>query len=100
MKRRLFIATSISAALAACSPIGTKLNENSGFHGALESAEKLNERIIGTRGRVREYSAADISKDFPIDSLPTPDDSAYARMVADGFRSYRLVVDGAVDLPQ
>lgn len=100
MKRRVFLAGSASAALAACSQIGTKLNENPGFHGVLQSVERLNQGVIGTRGRVREYSAADISSDFPIDSLPTPTDSAYGRMARDGFRSFRLPVTGAVERPQ
>src|SRR5579871_4074951 len=100
MKRGLFIATSVSAALAACSPIGTRLNDTKGFHSALESAERLNDAIIGTRGRAQLYSPADISKDFPVNSLPTPMDSVYNGLVSDGFRSYRLVVDGLVDHPQ
>lgn len=100
MKRRLFLATSISAALAGCSAIGTKLNDSSAFHKVLNSAEDVNERLIGTHGRVRTYSERDISSDFPIDSLDTPGDSLYMRLVADRFASYRLAVDGAVDHPQ
>jgi DMSO/TMAO reductase YedYZ molybdopterin-dependent catalytic subunit len=100
MKRKLFIATSISAALSACSPIGTKLNENRGFHNVLESAEGVNRRLIGTHGRVREYLPRDISADFPLDSLDTPGDSAYMRLIADRFASYRLSVDGEVEHPQ
>ncbi|HET9097411.1 MAG TPA: molybdopterin-dependent oxidoreductase [Candidatus Baltobacteraceae bacterium] len=100
MKRRLFIATSLSAALAGCSAIGTKLNENSGFHNVLEGAEAVNAHLIGTHGRVREYSARDISSDFPVNSLDTPGSSAYMRLIADRFSSYRLTVDGAVEHPQ
>jgi DMSO/TMAO reductase YedYZ molybdopterin-dependent catalytic subunit len=100
MQRKLFIASTISAALAACSPIGTKLNESHGFHRLLESAESLNERAIGTRGLVREYKASDISADFPIDSLDTPSDTHYTRLIADRFRSYKLIVDGMVEHPQ
>ncbi len=99
MKRKSFVAAGIAAGLAGCSQIGTKLNDNPGFHGVLESAEGLNERIIGTRGRVRLYKPADISRDFPIDSLDTPSDARYTALVADGYRSYRLPVDGLVDRP-
>ncbi|HKU66147.1 MAG TPA: molybdopterin-dependent oxidoreductase [Candidatus Baltobacteraceae bacterium] len=98
MKRRLFIATSISAALAACSQVGTKLNDSGGFHKVLESAEGVNERLIGTHGRVREYSARDIST-LPFNSLETPGDSHYMRLVGDRFRSYSLIVDGLVEHP-
>lgn len=99
MKRKLFIATSISAALSACSPIGTKLNENGGFHKVLESAERVNQTLIGTHGRVREYSRADISSDFPLNSFDTPSDSSYMHLIATGFKPYHLVVDGAVEHP-
>jgi DMSO/TMAO reductase YedYZ molybdopterin-dependent catalytic subunit len=99
MNRKLFVASSISAALAACSQIGTKLNENAGFHRALESAEGVNLHLIGTRGLAREYSPQDISSNFPINSLDTPSDSLYSRLVADDFRSYVLPVDGEVEHP-
>ncbi len=99
MKRRLFIAAGISAALGACSPIGTKLNENATFRDVLDSAEGLNRRLIGTRGRARLYSAADISRDFPLNSLPTPSGAQYAGLMRDRFRTYRLIVNGLVDRP-
>ncbi len=100
MKRKLFLATGLSAALSACSQIGTKLNDNPGFHGVLEKAENVNERLIGTRGRARLYSARDISADFPVNSLDTPGDARYMRLMGDRFASYRLTIDGSVDRPQ
>ena len=100
MKRKLFLASTISAALSACAPIGTKLNDNAGFHHVLESAEGWNEALIGTRGHARLYSAADISSAFPIDSLDTPSGSNYQRLVNENFRGYNLIVDGMVDRPQ
>jgi DMSO/TMAO reductase YedYZ molybdopterin-dependent catalytic subunit len=99
MKRKLFIASSISAALAGCSQIGTKLNDNSAFHNALGAAQVLNERIIGTRGRARLYAPSDISADFPINSLDTPSDSLYAGLVRGNFAQYRLRVYGEVEHP-
>ena len=100
MKRKLFIATSLSAALAGCSAIGTKLNNDARVHAAIDSAEGLNRALIGTHGLAKTYAAGDISSEFPIDSLPTPGDSYYHRILADRFRSYSLVVDGAVERPQ
>lgn len=96
MKRRLFVASTISSALAACAPIGTALNNNTGFHNLLGSAQTLNHAVIGTRGLAKEYSERDISADFPIDSLPTPSDAHYTALLKDGFRDYKLIVDGAV----
>lgn len=100
MKRRLFIATTISSALAACSPIGSKLGENGGFKRLLESTEALNHRVIGTHGFAREYADRDIDRKFRVNGLPTPTDSSYERLLTDNFRSYRLVVDGAVERRQ
>jgi DMSO/TMAO reductase YedYZ molybdopterin-dependent catalytic subunit len=97
VNRKLFIATSISSALAACSPIGTALNNNDGFHHFLGSAQRLNHALIGTRGMAREYTEASVDRDFRTNGLPTPSDSRYQNMVAHGFRPYRLVVDGAVE---
>jgi DMSO/TMAO reductase YedYZ molybdopterin-dependent catalytic subunit len=98
MKRRLFLAGSVSAALAACGPIGNKLNEASGFHALLERAEGVNASVIGTRGHAKLYKPSDIST-LPIDSLDTPSDSQYTQLLARNFEPYRLVVDGMVDYP-
>ncbi|HET9030025.1 MAG TPA: molybdopterin-dependent oxidoreductase [Candidatus Aquilonibacter sp.] len=97
MNRKLFIATSISSALAACSPIGTALNNNEGFHSFLGKAQGLNHALIGTRGMAREYRDADVDRNFRTNGLPTPSDSSYQEMVARGFAPYRLVIDGAVE---
>jgi DMSO/TMAO reductase YedYZ molybdopterin-dependent catalytic subunit len=97
MNRRLFIATSISSALAACSPIGTALNNNQKFHAAIGSAQKLNHAFIGTRGLAREYRESDVNRDFRVNGLPTPSDSRYQQLVARHFEPYRLIVDGAVE---
>ncbi|HTX58428.1 MAG TPA: molybdopterin-dependent oxidoreductase [Verrucomicrobiae bacterium] len=99
MKRRIFLASSIGAALTGCSPIGTALNDNPGFHRMLGSVQGLNHLLIGTRGMAREYRDADVDRNFRTNGFSTPADAAYARMVAGGFRSYRLVADGAVERP-
>lgn len=100
MKRKLFLASSISSALAACSPLGTALNDNAGFHNLLGSAQALNRLAIGTRGMAREYREADVDRDFRVNGLATPSDASYTELVASHFQRYRLVVDGAVDRPQ
>jgi DMSO/TMAO reductase YedYZ molybdopterin-dependent catalytic subunit len=97
MNRRLFIATSFTGVLAGCSAIGTRLNDNERFHNIIDSAEAVNERIIGTHGLAREYRVSDISREFPVNSLPTPQSQEYARLVSERFASYRLRVDGAVN---
>jgi DMSO/TMAO reductase YedYZ molybdopterin-dependent catalytic subunit len=96
VKRRLFVASTISSALAACAPIGTALNNNSRFHNLIGSAQPLNHALIDTHGLAKEYSERDISPEFPLDSLPTPSDANYTDLMRGGFRDYKLIVDGAV----
>jgi DMSO/TMAO reductase YedYZ molybdopterin-dependent catalytic subunit len=97
VKRRLFLASSISAALAACSPIGTALNNSDAFRRMLGSAQGLNHALIGTRGMARLYTENDVDRNFRTNGFMTPMDAAYTSMAMDGFRSYKLVVDGAVE---
>jgi DMSO/TMAO reductase YedYZ molybdopterin-dependent catalytic subunit len=99
MKRRLFIASSVSA-LAGCGPLSSGLSQNVAFMKGLASVEGLNHRLIGTRGLAREYSERDVDRVFRVNGFATPSDARYANLVADGFASYRLVVDGAVARPQ
>ncbi len=99
MKRKLFIATSLSTALAGCGAIGTKLTENDRIHSILDAGEKLDRALIGTHGLAREYSVSDISRVFPINSFDTPIDVTYVRLMRNAFASYRLVVDGMVERP-
>jgi DMSO/TMAO reductase YedYZ molybdopterin-dependent catalytic subunit len=99
MKRRLFVASTLSAALAGCGAIGTKLTENDRIHSILDAGESLDLALIGTYGLAREYAAGDISRDFPINSFDTPSDSTYVHLIRNAFAAYRLVVDGMVDRP-
>lgn len=96
MRRRIFLASAVSA-LAGCGPIGSALNNNRTVRAVLASAERLNHAAIGTRGLAREYRDSDVDKMFRINGFMTPTDSRYMAMVADGFSSYRLIVDGAVE---
>jgi DMSO/TMAO reductase YedYZ molybdopterin-dependent catalytic subunit len=97
MKRKIFIASSVSAALAGCGPIGSALNNNAAFHAMLTSAEGLNHTVIGTRGLAREYSSRDVSRIFRVNGFATPSDSHYTALAAGNFVGYRLPVDGAVE---
>ena len=98
MRRRLFIASSIST-LAGCGPISAALSQNDGLRRVLASAEGLNHRLIGTRGLAREYRERDVDTNFRVNGFATPSDARYAALVAGGFAAYRLIVDGAVERP-
>jgi DMSO/TMAO reductase YedYZ molybdopterin-dependent catalytic subunit len=97
MKRKIFIASSVSAALTGCGPIGTALNNNNAFHAMLTSAEGLNHVVIGTRGLAREYGERDVDRVFRVNGFSTPTDSRYMALAAGNFAAYRLPVDGAVE---
>ena len=103
MKRRLFVAASVSAALAGCSRVASTtngLNENTALRGVLKIPERLNHALIGTRGSARLYSEADITHDFPTNGLDTPSDSTYAALRQSDFATYRLPVGGLVEHAQ
>lgn len=99
MKRRLFVASALStaAALTGCGPIGTALNSNEDIKRIIASAEGLNHAVIGTRGLAREYRDSDVDTHFRVNGLSTPTDSRYMMLAGGNFRSYRMIVDGAVD---
>jgi len=100
VKRRLFVASSLSAlGLAGCGPVKESLTTGP-FRNVLASAENLNRTVIGTRGLAREYKDSDVDRNFRVNGLDTPSDSGYAALVRGGFRDYRLVVDGLVERPQ
>jgi len=94
MKRRLFLASGLTA-LTGCG-LGNALNE-SPVHRILGSAETLDHFVIGTRGAAKLYRPDDVDRDFRTNGFDPPSDTAYQRMLRDGFSSYRLVVDGEVE---
>lgn len=98
MKRRLFIASSLSA-LGGCGPISAALSQNQGVQRVLASAEGLNHVVIGTRGLAREYRERDVDRHFRVNGFATPSDARYAELIARNFAPYRLVVGGAVERP-
>ena len=99
MKRRIFLAGSLSAAVSGCAPIGKALNENARFHRLLGAAQPLNAALIGTRGMAKLYGEGDVERHFRTNGFDTPSDDQYRKLVREGYGSYRLVVDGAVERP-
>lgn len=100
MNRRLFVASSISAALAGCAPVSNALNNSAPVHNALGIAGNLNHLVIGTRGLAKLYPDSAITLDYPTNGNSTPSDAMYQRLVQNRFADYRLPVDGLVDHPQ
>jgi DMSO/TMAO reductase YedYZ molybdopterin-dependent catalytic subunit len=97
MKRRLFVASMTASGLVACGPVKESLTTS--LHGTLDSVQALNHAIIGTRGRARLYTEADINTVFRVNGLDTPSDTRYADAARDNFGAYRLPITGLVDRP-
>ena len=100
MKRRLFVASTMAAALAGCAKVTNALNDAQGLHPILDSAETLNRALIGTRGMAKLYRSTDVTVDFPTNGLATPHQPEYLALLQDDFASYRLPVSGLVERPQ
>jgi DMSO/TMAO reductase YedYZ molybdopterin-dependent catalytic subunit len=102
MNRKLFVASSLAALGTGCAPVSYAKDAltNGPFHNVLDSAEGLNHAVIGTRGRARLYTEADIDRVMNRNGNETPSDSVYNTLVRNNWRGYKLVIDGLVDRPQ
>jgi DMSO/TMAO reductase YedYZ molybdopterin-dependent catalytic subunit len=60
---------------------------------------KVQETLLDPDALAREYTRADLSPMFYANGSTDPDDPRYKAMAADGFASYKLVVDGLVEHP-
>lgn len=70
--------------------------------GVLRGAEPLTrraQRAVVRNALAPEYAEADISPDFRANGSVDPADAEYRRLLADGFRDYRLAVGGLVERP-
>jgi len=75
-----------------------------GMLGMLESAEKLSQRgqrlVLGSSTPLaREYTRAEISRNFKANGTTRPSGEDYARLSMSGFADYRLKIDGLVMRP-
>jgi DMSO/TMAO reductase YedYZ molybdopterin-dependent catalytic subunit len=100
VKRGLFLASTVSAALAGCGPIANTVANNPAWQKILSSVEPLNHGLIGTRGLARNYADSAVDTNFRVNGFATPVDSQYLGLVARHFSDYRLIVNGAVARPQ
>jgi DMSO/TMAO reductase YedYZ molybdopterin-dependent catalytic subunit len=64
-----------------------------------EQASQRGQRMLARGALAPEYREKDISKDFRANGSVDPAASDYVALKANGFRDYRLVVDGLVERP-
>jgi DMSO/TMAO reductase YedYZ molybdopterin-dependent catalytic subunit len=100
MRRKLFVASSLaSLGLAGCTTsLKDQLTQR--LNPVLQSAQGAELAVIGSRGLAREYPDSAIDHDFRTNGNDPPADSSYASLMQDGWRRYKLVVDGLVERPQ
>jgi DMSO/TMAO reductase YedYZ molybdopterin-dependent catalytic subunit len=80
-----------------------KLTSDPRVAGTLARAEGLTQRaqrlVTDRRALAKEFTAADISKDFKANGTLRPQDYAYEGLLAENFAGYTLTVDGLVEHP-
>jgi DMSO/TMAO reductase YedYZ molybdopterin-dependent catalytic subunit len=96
--------TRAAAAIGALSLAGCdKVFQSHFAQKAFANVDALNrtvqEAMLGRDVLAREYSKADLSPDFYANGSTDPSDEDYQKMAAEGFASYKLVVDGLVERP-
>ncbi|MBX9801337.1 MAG: molybdopterin-dependent oxidoreductase [Caulobacteraceae bacterium] len=92
------LATAATAMLAACGQAGTSLAEQARRMG--EGLTRRSQRLfIPPNALAPTYSRAEISPDFKANGSIDPAASDYLALKADGFASYKLVIDGLVERP-
>ncbi len=103
LARRSFLARALGSAallpLAGCD----QLSKSDWFVAILDRAETLTRTvqraITGQHALAREYSEADLSKDFRANGTTDPEDSAYQALAKTSFADWRLEIGGLVDRP-
>lgn len=100
--RRRFLRLSATAGLltlAGCD----RLSRSAWFPQVLETAEDVNRtlhHLLASRtSMAKEFSESDLSPHFRSNGTRYPPDADYRRLVADGFRTWRLEVAGMVQNP-
>ena len=85
--------------LAACD----RLTVDPKFSHVLRSAEgltlKAQRAVTDRKALAKEFTAADLSKDFKVNGTHKPEDEEYLALLANNFADYRLVIDGLVETP-
>ena len=100
-RRRLL--AGLAAGVATLGRGGEAAASDTRFAKVLESAENLTlwfqRLLIGREGLAREFSEADISKNFKANGTDDPDDEDYQALARNKFVDWRLEIGGLVDRP-
>jgi DMSO/TMAO reductase YedYZ molybdopterin-dependent catalytic subunit len=98
-RRRLLALGGFATLLSGCDA----RSESPTWREILGSGEWLSyriQRLLGGSALAREYAEVDMSPDFRTNGNTRPQSGEWARLAAQNFAGYRLVVDGLVEAPQ
>ena len=103
LDRRGFLARGLAAASAALLGGCEDLSDQTWVKRVLDSAETLTrvtqEALLSPQALAREFSEADISRNFRANGSTDPDDPTYVAHAKNGFADWKLVVGGLVEEP-
>lgn len=85
--------------LAGCDRIANTQTAKATFKGAEDLTYRFNRLITPRNALAPEFSGADISPIFRSNGNASPNNPAFAQLLANGFRDYRLQVTGLVGRP-
>lgn len=103
LDRRGFLARGLAAASTALLGGCEGLSDQPWVRRVLDSAETLTrvtqQALLSPQALAREYSEADLSKEFKANGSTNPDDASYKAHAANGFADWKLLVGGQVEEP-
>ena len=103
LDRRSFIARGLAAISTALLAGCEDLSDQPWVKRVLDSAETLTrvtqQALLSPQALAREFSEADISREFKANGSTNPDDPDYVAHAKTGFADWRLVVEGLVEEP-
>lgn len=101
--RRGFLARGLAAASTVLLGGCEGLSDQPWVRRVLDSAETLTRvtqrALLSPQALAREYSEADLSKEFKANGSTDPDDDGYKAHAANGFADWKLMVGGLVEHP-
>jgi DMSO/TMAO reductase YedYZ molybdopterin-dependent catalytic subunit len=101
--RRSFLRTTLMGFAGAFLVGCDRISQSATGTRVLESAEGVTRRVqkllSPSRAMAREYAESDISPVFRPNGTTMPDTEAYRALMENGFRDFRLQVDGLVERP-
>lgn len=100
--RRGLLAAALGGAgvgLAGCDRLATSPAVNARLNAAEGLTFHVQRLLLGRQALAREYPASAISPDFRANGTVNPDSEDYQRLVASGFKDWRLEIGGLVERP-